>query len=65
MSCKIRVRVSAETVDALGEDPEREAAKILCTLFSADRPEEPKKRPAPKPDSTPKTAEAPKKRSRR
>lgn len=65
MSCKIRVRVPAETVDALGEDPEREAAKILCTLFSADRPEEPKKRPAPKSDSDPKSAGNSKKRSRR
>ena len=37
MSCKIRVKIDAKILAALGDSPEEKAAEILCSVFGKDK----------------------------
>lgn len=37
MSCKIRVKIDAKILAALGDSPEEKAAEILCSVFGENK----------------------------
>lgn len=48
MSCKIRVKIDAKILAALGDSPEEKAAEILCSVFGETQKSNPGKNQPPR-----------------
>ncbi len=48
MSCKIRVKIDAKILAALGDAPEEKAAEILCSVFGETKKSNSGKKQSPR-----------------